>query len=91
VKWFEVAAPSAFGARLVNWTCLMNNAYQNDPPDPQVHWHATPRYSKVVEFAGKTWIDELFGHHYRSGKVYKRLVDEKTFSAIRDELRKHAH
>lgn len=67
VQRLETAAKKAFGATMCNWTCLMNLAYRNTPPDPQVHWHFRPRYSANVEFSGLTFIDEKFGSHYLQG------------------------
>ncbi len=61
----EAAAKKAFGATMCNWTCLMNNAYQNEPPNPHVHWHFRPRYKQTVQFAGLEFSDPEFGHHYR--------------------------
>lgn len=53
-----------FEATMFNWTCLMNNAYKEEIPHPQVHWHMRPRYKNPVEFAGQTFEDKEFGHHY---------------------------
>ncbi|MDO8571847.1 MAG: HIT family protein [bacterium] len=60
----ENAFRVAFGATMFNWTCLMNNAYLEEIPDPQVHWHFRPRYRKPVEFEGELFSDQNFGHHY---------------------------
>lgn len=51
-----------FNATMFNWSCLMNNAYQETPPQPQVHWHFIPRYDHPVKFADKTFEDPNFGH-----------------------------
>lgn len=51
-----------FDATMFNWSCLMNNAYQETPPNPQVHWHCLPRYDHPVEFADRTFTDPNFGH-----------------------------
>lgn len=67
VKKLETAFRKGFDATIFNWTCLMNNAYQNDPPDPQVHWHFRPRYNHKVEFEGEVFEDTDFGHHYARG------------------------
>lgn len=64
VKDFEQAVRSAFGAELFNWACLLNLAFQNDPPNPHVHWHVRPRYRQPVVFAGLQFRDEDFGRHY---------------------------
>ena len=85
VEEFESTAKRAFGAELFNWGCLLNDAYQVDPPAPHVHWHVRPRYRKPVEFAGQTFIDPNFGHHY--DRDHKLLVDEATKAAIIAKLR----
>ena len=47
-----------------NWTCFMNNAYQQDVPDPHVHWHVRPRYRQPFCFRGMEFTDPDFGKHY---------------------------
>ncbi len=64
-----------FGATMFNWTCLMNNAYQEEIPDPQVHWHFRPRYAKHIEFEGELFLDPNFGHHYNQN-VEKLISNE---------------
>lgn len=63
-----------FGATMFNWACLMNLAYREVPPNPQVHWHFRPRYNHPVEIAGEKFEDPNFGSHY--------LCDEKDFLAV---------
>lgn len=82
----EALITKTFGATMFNWSCLMNNAYQHTPPDPQVHWHLVPRYDHAVEFNGKNFQDERFG--YRS--VSKNdIVSDGMFDAIAGALRKN--
>jgi diadenosine tetraphosphate (Ap4A) HIT family hydrolase len=64
VKKLESALKKSFNATMFNWTCLMNNAYQSESPNPHVHWHFRPRYNHKVEFAGLIFEDPEFGHHY---------------------------
>jgi len=59
---------------MFNWGCLMNDAYQITPPNPQVHFHFRPRYDREVSFAGEKFIDPNFGHHYI--REPKRLVSD---------------
>ena len=49
---------------MFNWTCLMNNAYQEPSPNPHVHWHFRPRYKHAVNINGVEFNDSEFGHHY---------------------------
>ena len=64
IKKLEYTLEKAFNATMFNWTCLMNVAYQESPPNPHVHWHFRPRYDHTVEIAGKQFNDPEFGHHY---------------------------
>lgn len=80
VKKYQNALIKSFGATMFNWSCLMNNAYQNTPPDPQVHWHIRPRYSKTIEFENESYEDKVFGHHY--ARNTERAVSEELKSKI---------
>ena len=71
IKKTESLFQKTFGSRLLNWTCLMNDAYQNNPPNPHVHWHIRPRYAHEVIFSGKTFEDPDFGHHYNRDRKEK--------------------
>lgn len=81
---FEAAVMSAFGAELFNWSCLMNLAYRNNPPDPHVHWHVQPRYRNPVEFAEKTYTDEAFGNHYLFGDP--QVETDEALKMIADKI-----
>lgn len=87
VKAMEAAMREAFGATMFNWACLMNHHYQNDPPDPQVHWHLLPRYDHQVEFAGLTFVDADFGNHYSRGS--DREVGPDVRRSIAAEIQKN--
>jgi diadenosine tetraphosphate (Ap4A) HIT family hydrolase len=73
-----------FSAAMFNWSCLMNNAYQNNPPDPQVHWHFRARYRHPVEFNGQTFTDPNFGHYPSHDEA---LVSGEMLEAIGSKLR----
>ena len=89
VKKLKAAGRKAFHATMFNWGCLMNNAYQKDPPDPHVHWHFRPRYKEPVQFAGKVFEDKEFGYHYfRDAHTNDYLpVPPDVALQIRDALR----
>ncbi len=78
MKKYEYACVNGLGATMFNWTCLMNEAYQHQLPDPLVHWHVRPRYAKSVKIGGETFTDERFGHHY----------ERKTDRAVSDDVAK---
>jgi diadenosine tetraphosphate (Ap4A) HIT family hydrolase len=80
MRTFETGMRKAFGADLFNWTCLMNNAFQYENPQPHVHWHARPRYRRPASVAGEHFIDERFGHHYDNKAEHR--VDAAMLAAI---------
>lgn len=77
VKMIESVCKKTFNATMFNWTCLMNNAYQNNPPNPHVHWHFRPRYERSVRFEGIEFGDKDFGNHYARSTDF--IVPDKTF------------
>jgi diadenosine tetraphosphate (Ap4A) HIT family hydrolase len=85
VKPLEAKIKRALGAELFNWSCLMNLAYRETPPNPHVHWHVKPRYRNPVEFNGETFVDEMFGSHYQFGET--RPMSEAFLQAIADKVR----
>lgn len=87
VKKLEASCKNVFGATMFNWTCLMNLAYQNDPPNPHVHWHFRPRYKNPVSFAGETFEDVAFGKHYERGT--ERKVTDEIASKIVETIQKY--
>jgi len=88
-KKIEIGFKKAFDATMFNWTCLMNDAYNNNPPNPHVHWHLRPRYNKTVEFAGIKFEDKEFGHHYARGtdQAVSPEVEEKIIKEVRNILK----
>lgn len=83
---YEAACKQTFGATMFNWSCLMNEAYQHQPPVPHVHWHVRPRYMKPVTLAGLKFTDEKFGHHYE--RKTNREVSDQAAKEIIAELKK---
>ena len=85
IKKYETVFKKEYGAVMFNYSCLMNDAYKNTPPDPQVHWHFRPRYDKPVVFEGVEFLDEQFGHHYE--RKPERSVDADLEEKIVAELK----
>lgn len=83
----EKGIKNTFGARMFNWTCLMNDAYKNNNPKPQIHWHLRPRYNKNVEFAKLRFEDPEFSHHYN--KFRKNFVSVDILKLIGEEINKN--
>ena len=88
VKKYESALRKAFGATMFNWSCLMNNAFRNNPPDPHVHWHVRPRYSKPTVLEKMAFEDKEFGNHYarRTNREVPEEVFKKIVKIIQDNL-----
>ena len=89
VKSLESIFKKTFDARLFNWSCLMNNAFKEKPANPHVHWHLRPRYEKEVKFAGITFIDPDFGHHYTKGSERILILSEDKLQMVIKELQKN--
>jgi len=76
VRNVEASITSAFGATMFNWSCYMNHAYRENPPNPHIHWWAVPRYNHTVEFQGLHFEDPHFGNpydHYRVLDIPKEI------------------
>lgn len=85
VKRLEGGVRGAFGAKLFNWVCLMNNAFQVSPALPHVHWHVRPRYEKSVNFEGEGFVDPMFGYHYDRNQ--SKLVNEDVLNRIKGKIK----
>lgn len=88
ISKLEKSIKNVFHADLFNWTCLMNMAYQNSPPNPHVHWHFRPRYSHPINFNNLIFKDPEFGYHYareseRSFEVSKN-IQQRIVEAIKN-------
>ena len=84
----EKSIRKSFGADLFNWTCLMNMAYQNNPPNPHIHWHFRPRYSHQVDFDNLVFKDPEFGHHYASEDQRSFEVSKEIQQKIVERIKK---
>ncbi len=87
VKKLESVFKKVFNATMFNWSCLMNNAYQDKNPKPYVHFHFRPRYKDKIEFSGEVFSDPDFAHHYNRER--KDFVSEELLRKISDEIKKH--
>ena len=86
IKRLESALKNAFGATMFNWSCLMNNAYQEENPKPYVHFHFRPRYKDRVIFKGEEFLDSEFGYHYNPKG--KHIVSTKTLKEIFEKIKR---
>lgn len=88
MRMLEAALRMLFSPDLFNWSCFKNSAFRDPEPDPEVHWHFIPRYSRPVHFAGECFTDPDFGHIPLPivGRVSEAVMD-KLESALKDALR----
>jgi diadenosine tetraphosphate (Ap4A) HIT family hydrolase len=79
VRTTEAVYRKTLGTTMFNWSCAMNNAYQEKPPKPHVHWHLVPRYETPAQFGGASYPDRHFGRRSENNDV--RLTTE-TFTEL---------
>ncbi|MBI4037152.1 HIT family protein [Candidatus Daviesbacteria bacterium] len=88
IKQLEGSLKKAFRVTLFNWGCLMNNAYQEKPYNPHVHWHLRPRYNHQANIGGSTFEDLEFGNHYTHDRsqIVTPEVQQLIINKIRENL-----
>lgn len=86
VDALEALLKNELGAAMLNWSCLMNDAYKTTPPQPHVHFHVRPRYAAPIRIDDTCYHDAEFAHHYNN-----RCADQMHAAAKRRlfELLKH--
>lgn len=89
VRNLEKAYKKTFNAKLINWTCLMNNAFKEKLANPHVHWHLRPRYEREVAFTRIIFKDPEFGHHYSREKERIQALSEEKLKLIIKALQKN--
>ena len=87
MKHYEGAMGRAFGAKLCNWVCLMNDAFKEAQPMPHVHWHVRPRYDSSVKVAGEELGDPNFAHHYLP--KFERALAPSMLREIAERIREN--
>lgn len=80
----EAMLKNELGADLLNWSCLMNDAFKQNEPVPHVHFHLRPRYSKPIKIGNTVFKDKEFGHHYNNKA---KQLDNKTVEMIFERLK----
>lgn len=70
----------SFGATMFNWSCLMNDFFKSDIPNPHLHIHLRPRYKNPITIDGKQFYDVEFAHRYDNKKLSS--VSQKEFESI---------
>ena len=83
-RWYERQLDAVFEPANYNWQCLMNLGAAAGAT--HVHWHATPRYDTLVEFAGETFRDWRWPKSARPMEDH-RLLDVSIVYQIADAIR----
>jgi diadenosine tetraphosphate (Ap4A) HIT family hydrolase len=81
LRTHETAVRSTLGATMFNWSCHMNHAYRQRPPNPHIHWWAVPRYDRPVAIGGRIFENTQFGEsddHARWHKLPSALHQQIT-------------
>jgi|SRR3989338_7227459 len=85
IKKLEAALKKSFMATTFNLTFMMNDAFQEKPYNPHVHWHLRARYDHDVEFEGITFKDPQFGKHY--DRTYTQEISNKIRTKIIQKIK----
>lgn len=80
IQILEGSLKKTFGAKMFNWTSMMNDAYLTKKPDPHVHLHFRPRYDKKINLSGIVFEDIEFGKHY--DRARRQYVTEEIVRQI---------
>lgn len=88
IERIEAAITSSLGATMFNWSCLMNDFYKSNTPDPHLHIHIRPRYNTPITINEKIFNDEEFAHHYDNHKQNKLTKEEieTVYNLIKEAL-----
>jgi len=88
VEKLEAVITKSLGANMFNWSCLMNDFYKSETPNPHLHIHARPRYNAPITINGKAYSDEEYAHHYDNHKQNKLTETEKetVYNLIKEAL-----
>ena len=73
----EYIYKEVLGAILCNWSCLMNDFYKKEEPNPHLHIHVRPRFKNPIIINNHSYIDQEFAHHYALKKEICLLDDDK--------------
>lgn len=76
-RWYEQQLNAVFAPANYNWQCLMNLGAAVGVT--HVHWHATPRYDKQVEFGGIIFNDWRWPKSARPMQDHRALNSEAVY------------
>jgi diadenosine tetraphosphate (Ap4A) HIT family hydrolase len=73
----EFIYKDVLGAKLCNWSCLMNNFYKETNPNPHLHIHMRPRFENGFVINNHIYTDGEFSRHYALKKESEISVEDK--------------
>lgn len=78
-------------ADMFNLACLMNDEYKKENPDPHLHFHLIPRYSKPVKIGDSLFYDREWAHHYdnKAPVLLTKEEIEAVFLLLKDAVASH--
>ena len=85
IQKFEECVRLILGVELCNWSCLLNDFYKEEAPNPHLHIHCRPRLKKPVLIGGNTYADTEFGHHYALKK--KAVITAEDMMALYSKMK----
>ncbi|MFC1732902.1 HIT family protein [candidate division KSB1 bacterium] len=80
IKELKKASEDAFEGEWFNFSFLGNETHH-------LHGHFVPRYSSKKVFEGATFVDELWGHNYKTDKSFATPPD--VLEKIRLRMKEH--
>lgn len=84
----EKVCKEVLNCDLCNWSCLMNDFYKADNPNPHLHIHLRPRCKEPVLLGNCVYKDDDFAHHYKNHKnsslsfKERKILFDKFFRAF---------
>lgn len=84
----ERAIKQAFGAAVINTSCLMNHTFSDPSPEPHVHWHVKPRYKDPISLNDQVYVDPAFGS-YLDGRHERMPASREQVKAIVSKIKYH--
>lgn len=89
IDQLEYIYQKELGAKLCNWSCLMNSFYKETTPNPHLHIHMRPRYKDALIMNNHAYVDSEFAHHYALKK--ESVLSDKDKQVLYARIKKYFH
>lgn len=91
VVQFEHIIGDTLCTDMFNLACLMNDEYKKEKPDPHLHFHLIPRYSKPVKIGNSLFYDREWAHHYdhKAPVLLTKEEIEEVFLLLKNSVASH--